>query len=100
MQRRISSLKSFCKFALKEQYIDKDFMIEIKPPKSDFKLPVYMNMNELKTLLLSLEKGQHRFALRNELVSLTWGQLDFFNQTIRVFGKGKKKVYFPFIHLF
>jgi site-specific recombinase XerD len=110
IQRRISSLKSFCKFALKEQLIDADFMVDIKSPKADYKLPVYMNMNELRQLLRSLEQSQHRFALRNEamfkllattgmrrneLVTLTWGQLDFYNKTIRIFGKGKKERLLP-----
>lgn len=63
-QRRISTLKSFCKYALKEQLIDSDFMIGIKSPKSDSKLPVYMNLNELKQLFALLEQSKHRFALR------------------------------------
>lgn len=110
IQRRISSLKSICKFALKEQFFEADFMLHIKPPKSAYRLPIYMNMSELRQLLQSLEKSQHRVAVRNEamfklmattgmrryeLVALSWGQLDFFNQTIRIFGNGKKERLLP-----
>ncbi|QGM30162.1 tyrosine-type recombinase/integrase [Bacillus sp. N3536] len=110
IQRRISGLMSFCKYVLKERLIDTDFMVDIKPPKSDFMLPVYMNLSELRQLFLSLEQAQRRLARRNEamfklmattgmrrqeLVTLTWGQLDFYNQTIRIFGKGKKERLLP-----
>ncbi|MGX9134625.1 tyrosine-type recombinase/integrase [Rummeliibacillus sp. JY-2-4R] len=33
---------------------------------------------------------------RSEPVSLTWEQLDFVNETIRIEGKGKKNGYFLF----
>jgi len=36
---------------------------------------------------------------RSELVSLTWEQVDWVNETIRIDGKGKKNVYCPFIPL-
>ncbi len=44
MQRRISSLKSFNSYCLKEKMLTADFMAGIKAPKADSKLPVYMNM--------------------------------------------------------
>jgi site-specific recombinase XerD len=110
MQRRISSLKSFSHYCLKEQWITSDFMRGIKAPKSDHKLPVYMNLEQLKKLFASLEQTEHRFALRNEtmfkllattgmrrqeLIDLTWEQLDFYNETIRIYGKGKKERLLP-----
>lgn len=36
---------------------------------------------------------------RQELVDLTWGQLDFYNKTIRIYGKGKKERLLP-LHSF
>jgi integrase len=32
---------------------------------------------------------------RQEVVDLTWGQLDFEQNTIRIFGKGRKKRLLP-----
>jgi len=66
MQRRISSLKSFCHFCLKEHMTESDFTAGIIAPKSDKKLPVYMNMAELKQLFTSLESVDSPLSLRNE----------------------------------
>ncbi|NMH70094.1 hypothetical protein HF072_15015 [Bacillus sp. RO3] len=41
--RRISSLKSFCQFCLKEHMMSSDLMAGIQSPKMDNKLPVYVN---------------------------------------------------------
>ncbi|MFT4416059.1 tyrosine-type recombinase/integrase [Fredinandcohnia humi] len=110
LQRRISTLNRFASIALKEQLLSTDFMAGIKAPKSDRKLPVYMNLQELRQLFASLEQTEHRLALRNEamfkllattgmrrqeVVSLTWEQLDFYNETIRIYGKGKKERLLP-----
>jgi site-specific recombinase XerD len=110
LQRRISSLKSFCTYCLKEKLSMSDFMAGIKAPKSDKKIPVYLNLEELKQLFSFLEQEEHALALRNEtmfkllattgmrrqeLVDLTWEQLDFYNETIRIYGKGKKERLLP-----
>ncbi|WP_240468642.1 site-specific integrase [Gracilibacillus sp. YIM 98692] len=110
MQRRISSLKSFCNYCLKERMIDTNFMAGVKAPKSETKLPVYMNMEELKQLFTSLEQTEHPLSLRSEsmfkllattgmrrqeIIDLTWEQLDFYNETIRIYGKGKKERLLP-----
>ncbi|WP_227936414.1 tyrosine-type recombinase/integrase [Alkalihalobacillus deserti] len=110
MQRRISTLKSFSKFCAKENVIQGDFMVGIKAPKSDSKLPTYMNMDELKKLFAYLEHDESGLARRNEtmikllattgmrrqeLVDLTWEQIDFYNETIRIYGKGKKERLLP-----
>ncbi|WP_249365297.1 tyrosine-type recombinase/integrase [Cytobacillus citreus] len=63
-------------------------------------------MEELKKLFSFLEQDPHPLAFRNEtmikmlattgmrrqeLVDLTWEQIDFYNGTVLVFGKGKKE---------
>jgi site-specific recombinase XerD len=110
LQRRISCLKSFSKFCLKERWIEVDFMAGIPSPKADRRLPTYMRLSELKQFFHSLELCKHKDALRNELlfklmattgmrrqevVDLTWGQLDFELNTIRIFGKGRKERLLP-----
>ncbi|MFB4165324.1 tyrosine-type recombinase/integrase [Alteribacillus sp. JSM 102045] len=74
------------------------------------KLPVYMNLDELRKLFHFLEKGKRPLALRNhllfkllattgmrrqELVDLKWEQVNLENNTIRVEGKGKKERLLP-----
>lgn len=85
-------------------------MAGIKALKADQKLPIHMNMEELKQLFVCLEREEHPLALRNEamikllattrmrrqeLVDLTWAQLDFYNETVRIYGKGKKERLLP-----
>ncbi len=110
IQRRISALKSFCDYCIKEKYMEHNFTIGVQAPKSDKKLPVYMTLQELRQLFTYLENDTSKFATRNhvmfkllattgmrrqELVDLTWGQIDVENQTIRIFGKGRKERLLP-----
>lgn len=110
LQRRISCLKSFSLYCLKENMMKSDFMAGIQAPKSDKKLPVYMSLEELKKLFLFLENDNRRFSYRNfllfkmlatsgmrsqEIVDMTWEQVDLGNNTIRVLGKGKKERLLP-----
>ncbi|PLS18166.1 integrase [Bacillus sp. M6-12] len=110
MNRKISSFKSFTKYCIQEKYLIHDFMSGIETPKTDDKLPVYMTLRDLQQLFRSLEQGDSTLSKRNEiifkllavtgmrrseLVSLTWSQLDFSNQTIRIYGKGKKERLLP-----
>lgn len=85
-------------------------MAGIQALKSDKNLPVYMSLEELQKLFRFLEKDERPLAYRNnvlfkllatsgmrrqELVDLTWEQVNLDNQTIRVFGKGKKERLLP-----
>ncbi len=100
----------FCQFCLKENFTTSNFVAGIKSPKSDTKLPVYMNLEEVKKLFSSLEKDNSALSLRNEtlfkllattgmrrqeLVDLTWQQIDLYNETVLIFGKGKKERLLP-----
>lgn len=106
MHRKISSLKSFTKYCTKENILENDFMIGIERPKTDDKLPVYMTLPELQKLFRYLDQNNGRFGLRNnlmfkllatsgmrrsELVNLIWEQIDLTNNTVNIYGKGKKE---------
>ncbi|MED4582490.1 tyrosine-type recombinase/integrase [Brevibacillus choshinensis] len=110
LQRRISCLKSFCRFCAKEKWITNEFMVGIQAPKTDKKLPVYMKLIELQQLFRFLEADQRKFALRNhvmfkllattgmrrqELVDLTWEQMDLESDAVRIYGKGNKERILP-----
>lgn len=110
MNRRISCLKSFSKFCLKEHWISEDFMAGIPNPKMDKKLPVYMKIEELQQLFRHLENQKGKFALRNELIfkfmattgmrrqeliDLNWENLDFQAKIVRIHGKGSKERIIP-----
>jgi site-specific recombinase XerD len=108
--RKISCLKSFSKYCLKERFLEKDFMAGIENPKFDNRLPIYMNLDELKLLFTYLESDSGPLALRNELmfkflattglrrqelVDLCWKHVDFVSMTVKVMGKGKKERLLP-----
>jgi site-specific recombinase XerD len=110
MNRRISCLKSFSKFCLKENWITEDFMAGVVNPKMEKRLPVYMKLEELQQLIRHLEaqSGVHSarnelmFKLlattgmrRQELVDLNWEHFDFKGKTVRVHGKGSKERIIP-----
>ncbi|MFB7141911.1 tyrosine-type recombinase/integrase [Gottfriedia sp. NPDC056225] len=95
---------------MKVQFIENDFSAGIEAPKHDKLLSVYMTLIELKMLFKYLEADNRPSSLRNEsifklfattgmrrqeLVDLTWQQIDFHQQTIRIFGKGKKERLLP-----
>ncbi|MGE7623246.1 site-specific integrase [Viridibacillus sp. NPDC096237] len=63
VNRKISSLKSFTKYCLKEQYLANDFTHGIESPETADKLPVYIRLTDLKQLFAFLERDQSRFAL-------------------------------------
>ncbi|WP_170834262.1 site-specific integrase [Fictibacillus solisalsi] len=63
LQRRISALKSFCDYCIKEKYMEHNFMIGVQAPKSDKKLPVYMTLQELRQLFTYLENDTSKFAI-------------------------------------
>lgn len=69
IHRKISCLKSFCKYCVRENLTKNDFMVGIEVPKVDKKLPVYMSLNELHQLFRHLETASGRMALRNNLNS-------------------------------
>nr|WP_312752913.1 tyrosine-type recombinase/integrase [Bacillus mobilis] len=110
IHRQISALRSLAKYCINENIIETNFMNGIEKPKLDKKLPIYMTLQELRRFLAHLEGVQGRFALRNkvmftllattgmrrqELVELTWSQLDLDNAVVRILGKGKKERIVP-----
>src|SRR5690625_5195665 len=110
MHRKISSLRSFTKYCTQENILENDFMVGIERPKADDKLPVYMTLPELQKLFRYLDQNNGRFGLRNnlmfkllatsgmrrsELVNLIWEQIDLVNNTVNIYGKGKKERLVP-----
>jgi site-specific recombinase XerD len=68
LQRRISCLKSFSKYCLKENYMKSDFTAGIQAPEADKYLPKYMTLQELHKLFTCLEHDLRPQRIRNELM--------------------------------
>lgn len=113
LNRKISSLKSFFKYLLREGKIESTPMTAIISPKIKKRLPQFVDSKDMSRLFEGIEfpegfEGQtqklilsvfyHTGIRRAELIGLKETQLDFSNQTIKVFGKGSKERIIPVTH--
>jgi integrase/recombinase XerC len=110
INRKISTLKSFFKFLLKEGVIEMTPMSTVNAPKIRKRLPVYVEEKDMKTLFDHVEfpddwKGQteklilqlfYNTGMRlSELIHLKESQLDIAYGHIKVLGKGNKERIIP-----
>lgn len=110
INRKISSLKSFFKFLMKEDLIETTPMSVVISPKINKRLPVYIEQKDIKTLFDYVEflndwKGQtERLLLQlfyntgirvSELIKLKQSSIDAANSNIKVLGKGNKERIIP-----
>lgn len=110
INRKISSLKSFFKFLMKEGVIDATPMSTIISPKINKRLPIYVEQKDMQTLFEYVEfpdtySGQtERLIMQlfyntgfrvSELINLKISQVDFSNNYIKVLGKGNKERVIP-----
>ncbi len=107
--RKLSSLKAFFKFLLREKEIRSDPAQDISAPKLEKYLPRHMTVDEAfafldsipeKTLLEARDKAMievvYSAGIRvSELVSLSLDSIDFKSGLIKVFGKGSKERIVP-----
>ena len=110
INRKISSLKSFFKYQLKEQVITVSPMGTIISLKMKKRLPQFVEKTDINTLFSYVEfpddwQGKtdrvllqlfYNTGIRQaELVSLKENQIDRFKKTIKVLGKGNKERIIP-----
>jgi integrase/recombinase XerC len=109
--RKISTLKSFYKFLLKNNLIQANPMLRVKAPKSAKKLPVFLDQNKMNSLLDNMELFEETFeGQRNrlilevfyatgmrlsELINIKVQDVDYINLTIKVLGKRNKERIIP-----
>jgi integrase/recombinase XerC len=108
IQRRLSALRSFYNYLLREQQVSQNPGLDIRAPKSAQHLPDTLNVDDIARLLNVASKDP--LALRDlamlellyssglrlaELVALNEGDLDFNERVVRVTGKGAKTRLLP-----
>ena len=111
VNRKISTLKSFYKYLMREQVITKNPMDKVMGPKLSKRLPSFVEEDKMDRLLDEYEFGEDFSGYRNrliieilyitgmreaELIRLEDGDLDLFEQNIRVTGKRNKQRIVPF----
>ena len=108
--RNISSLRSFYKYLVRNNHIKENPMLLISNPKQDKTLPHYLTYEEVETLL-KVTNTDDLYNIRDnliiellystgirvgELVNIKVKDINMFDESIKVFGKGSKEriVYF------
>jgi len=111
INRKISTLRSFFKFHLKQGLIEVTPMVNIVTPKISRRLPVFIKENDLAKLTKALETGTEDWDSLNtkmlitifyatgmrlsELVNMKESQVDFSKKQLKVLGKGNKERLIP-----
>lgn len=111
VRRKISSLKSFFKFCLREKLIERNPMQKIVSPKVAKQLPVFVDQKRMDLLLDVVEFKEGFAGVRDKLVinifyqtgmrlselcNLKDTDVNLYNLTIKVLGKRNKERVIPF----
>jgi integrase/recombinase XerC len=110
VNRKISTLKSFYKFLLREKVVDINPMHKIQSPKNPKRLPVFVEESKMDALIEDVNfkddfEGRRNLLIiellystgmrRIELVNLKETDINFYNRTIKVLGKRNKERLIP-----
>ncbi len=114
INRKLSSLKSLYKYALRKGIVTKNPMSKIVAPKTSKKLPVFVEQQNIQKLLdedastisaedapsnqrdkLIIELLYATGMRRTELIHIEKSQIDSYRNQIKVLGKGKKERIIP-----
>jgi integrase/recombinase XerC len=111
VNRKIASLRSLYKFMLREQALEKDPMLKIKPLKTGKRLPTFVKENDMAKVLDTTDFGNDLKGRReqlilelfyatgirlSELIHLKESYVDLHSRTIKVLGKRNKERVIPF----
>lgn len=106
ISRIISTLRSLFKYLKSENIIDINPMILISNPKKELRLPSYLTINEIETLMSI--KIENKYDLRDllivellystgirvsEAVNIKISDINEYNRKIKILGKGNKERY-------
>ena len=103
--RRLSSLRSFYKYLLNNNYVQSNPFKLVSSPKKEKRLPKYLGINELEDIFRSIDTsnslGQRDSVIMeilyatgircSELINIKIKDVDFNKKEIKVMGKGKKE---------
>ena len=110
VNRKISVLKSFYKFLLKEEKVKEDPTIKVVPPKMSKKLPFFVEEDQMRKLLDELDFTDGYAGVRDklmielfystgirqaELIHLKINDIDLSSNVIKVLGKRNKERLIP-----
>ncbi|NOQ26367.1 MAG: tyrosine-type recombinase/integrase [Bacteroidales bacterium] len=115
IKRKISTLKTYFRFLLREGIVVSNPTDKVITPKSSKKLPAFVDEKHINNLLDDFSFGDNFSGIRNktivemfyctgmrlsELIELRTNSLDLYNGTIKVLGKRNKERLIPLHNLF
>lgn len=111
INRKITTLKTYYKFLLRNKVVTVNPMMKIQSPKTSKRLPVFVDQNKMDVLFDQIDFGEGYEAIRDrlmmelfyatgmrltELVNLKESDLDLGNCQVKVVGKRNKERIIPF----
>lgn len=110
VSRKLSSLRTFYKFLVLNDYSENNPFLLIKSPKKEKKIPRFINYQGIEEIfdisdIKTMEGQREKVILEvlygsgirvSELVNIRLKDIDFSNKTILIFGKGSKERIVPF----
>lgn len=109
--RKISTLRTYFKFLIREEIIKENPMIKIISPKTKKRLPIFVEEDKIKSLLneVNFEDGfigeRDKLIIEffyvtgirlSELINIKISDINFSNNAVKVVGKRKKERIIPF----
>jgi len=110
VNRKISTLKTYFKFLIRDGEIIENPMMKVVAPKSKKRLPLFIEEDQIASLLNEVQFGIGFVGQRNkliielfyvtgirlsELINIKISDVDFNNQSIKVLGKRNKERIIP-----
>src|SRR6185295_7547800 len=68
VNRKITTLKTFYKYLLRQQLVKENPMLKIQSPKTSKRLPVFIEKDKMNTLLDTIDFGSDFEGQRNKLI--------------------------------
>jgi integrase/recombinase XerC len=110
VSRRLSSLRTFYKYLVLNNFVDNNPFLLVSSPKKEKKMPKFINYSGIEEIFnipnIKTKEGQRERVILeilygsgvrvSELVNIKIKDIDFSNKTILIFGKGNKERIVPF----
>lgn len=105
VSRRLSSLRTFYKYLVLNDFVDNNPFLLVSSPKKEKKMPKFINYSGIEEIFnipnIKTKEGQRERVILeilygsgvrvSELVNIKIKDIDFSNKTILIFGKGSKE---------
>ncbi len=111
INRKLSTLKSYFRFLLKKNWIEKNPMLKVISPKNPSRLPEYIEEDDLLAVFEKMQWQKDFVGIRNyliirllyetgmrrsELIGIHLDDMNIEGRTIKVLGKANKERIIPF----